>query len=60
MKEAIRIIAKRAISECSGNVNLKTIKDMALTGVDYISVGELTHSADILDFSMKNLVIKNK
>ncbi|WP_349679179.1 carboxylating nicotinate-nucleotide diphosphorylase [Clostridium sp. UBA4548] len=60
MKEAISIIAKRAISECSGNVNLKTIKDMALTGVDYISVGELTHSADILDFSMKNLVIKNK
>lgn len=58
MKEAIKIIDSRAITECSGNVNLNTIRDIALTGVDYISVGELTHSAKILDLSMKNFIIE--
>lgn len=57
MKEAVKLINKRAITECSGNVNLNTIAAVASTGVDYVSVGEITHSAKTLDFSMKNLVI---
>jgi len=57
ISEAVKIINKKAITECSGNVTLDTIANIAATGVDYISVGELTHSAKILDFSMKNLVI---
>jgi len=57
MKEAIKLINKKAITECSGNVNLETIEKIAATGIDYASVGALTHSAEILDFSMKNLVI---
>jgi nicotinate-nucleotide pyrophosphorylase (carboxylating) len=57
MKEAVKIIDKKAITECSGNVTLDTIGNIALTGVDYVSVGELTHSAKILDFSIKNLVL---
>ncbi|MDT8716765.1 carboxylating nicotinate-nucleotide diphosphorylase [Clostridium sp. 19966] len=55
IKEALILIAGRAITEVSGNVNLETIGTLAATGVDYISVGELTHSAKILDFSLKNL-----
>lgn len=57
MKEAVTYIDKKAITEASGNVNLKTVTDIALTGVDLISVGNLTHSAPILDFSMKNMKI---
>lgn len=57
MKEALKIINKKAITECSGNVSLDTIANIAAVGVDYISVGEITHSAKILDFSMKNLTV---
>ncbi|MDP1993924.1 MAG: nicotinate-nucleotide diphosphorylase (carboxylating), partial [Ignavibacteria bacterium] len=39
--------------EASGNVNLKTLRKIADTGVDYISVGALTHSVKALDISMK-------
>lgn len=53
--EAVKLIDKKALVECSGNVSLSTIGELAKTGVDIISVGELTHSAKILDFSMKNL-----
>jgi nicotinate-nucleotide pyrophosphorylase (carboxylating) len=38
--------------EASGNVNLQTVREIAETGVDYISVGALTHSAPVLDFSL--------
>jgi nicotinate-nucleotide pyrophosphorylase (carboxylating) len=38
--------------EASGNVNLATVKKIAETGVDYISVGSLTHSAPVLDINM--------
>lgn len=55
MKEAIRIIGKRAQTECSGNVTKENIKDYIAVGVDFISSGALTHSAPILDISMKNL-----
>lgn len=56
MKEAVDIIGGRAITEVSGNVTLERIKDIAKTGVDYISSGALTHSVKALDISMKNLV----
>ena len=55
MKEAIRIIDGRAKTECSGNVTKENISRLASLGVDYISSGALTHSAPILDISMKNL-----
>ncbi|MDP1995174.1 MAG: carboxylating nicotinate-nucleotide diphosphorylase [Ignavibacteria bacterium] len=53
MKDAVKIIAGNAKVEASGNVNLKSIKAIAETGVDYISVGALTHSVKALDISMK-------
>ncbi len=55
MQEAIRIIDGRAETECSGNVTKENIGRLAALGVDYISSGALTHSAPILDISLKNL-----
>ncbi|HIX64263.1 MAG TPA: carboxylating nicotinate-nucleotide diphosphorylase [Candidatus Mediterraneibacter colneyensis] len=55
MREAVRIIGGRAMTECSGNVTKENIAKLAELGVDYISSGALTHSASILDISMKNL-----
>ena len=55
MKEAVKLIDHRALTECSGNVTRETIERIKDTGVDYISSGALTHSAPILDFSLKNL-----
>lgn len=55
MREAVRIIGGRAETECSGNVTRENIAGLAEIGVDYISSGALTHSAPILDISMKNL-----
>lgn len=57
MKEAVTLINGKALTEASGNVSLKTIKDIAQTGVDIISVGALTHSYKSFDISMKNLVL---
>lgn len=57
MKEAVALINNRALTEASGNVNRSNIKAIAETGVDYISMGMLTHSVASLDISMKNLVI---
>ncbi|MGN0144264.1 MAG: carboxylating nicotinate-nucleotide diphosphorylase [Clostridium sp.] len=54
-EEAVALIGSKALIEFSGNVELENIKEIAQIGVDYISVGALTHSAKILDFSMKNL-----
>lgn len=56
-KEAVELIGKRALTEFSGNVELNNVKKIAEIGVDYISVGALTHSAKILDLSMKNLTL---
>ena len=53
MKRAVEIIGKRALSEASGNVSLGTVYDIACTGVDLISIGELTHSVRALDISLK-------
>ena len=55
MKEAIRIIDGRAETECSGNVTKENIDHLTSLGVDYISSGALTHSAPVLDISLKNL-----
>jgi nicotinate-nucleotide pyrophosphorylase (carboxylating) len=52
MAEAVRIINKRALVEASGNMTEETIYDVALTGVDIISVGKLTHTANSVDISM--------
>ena len=55
MKEAVRLIGGRALTECSGNVTRENIKNIIDTGVDFVSSGALTHSASILDLSLKNL-----
>lgn len=55
MREAIQIIDGRAETECSGNVTRENVERLLTIGVDYISSGALTHSAPILDISMKNL-----
>ena len=55
MQEAIRIIDGRAETECSGNVTKENISRLTSLGVDYISSGALTHSAPILDISLKYL-----
>ncbi|MBA4700820.1 MAG: carboxylating nicotinate-nucleotide diphosphorylase [Ruminococcus sp.] len=55
MQEAIRIIDGRAETECSGNVTKENISRITALGVDYVSSGALTHSAPILDISLKSL-----
>ncbi|MCR4567763.1 MAG: carboxylating nicotinate-nucleotide diphosphorylase [Pseudobutyrivibrio sp.] len=55
MKEAVKLIDGRAKTECSGNVTKENIANIIDSGVDYVSSGALTHSAPILDISMKNL-----
>ena len=55
MKEAVKIVDRRAKTECSGNITKENIEKVIDTGVDYISSGALTHSAPILDISLKNL-----
>ena len=53
----IKIIDKKAITECSGNINLDTIESYAKTGVDYISCGSIIYDSKPLDFSLKNLLV---
>lgn len=55
MTEAVRLCAGRAETECSGNVTKENVARLVNIGVDYISSGALTHSAPILDLSLKNL-----
>lgn len=55
MKKAVVLINGRAETECSGNVTKKRLKEIAEIGVDYVSSGALTHSAPVLDISLKNL-----
>lgn len=57
MAEAIRIIDGRAMTECSGNITKENIETITKLGVDYVSSGALTHSAPILDISLKHLHI---
>ena len=53
MREAVEIINKRAKIEASGNMTIKRIRKVAATGVDYISIGALTHSVKALDISQQ-------
>jgi nicotinate-nucleotide pyrophosphorylase (carboxylating) len=53
MAEAVRLVDKRAWVEASGGITLNTIRQIAETGVDFISAGALTHSAPVVDFNMK-------
>ena len=53
MRAAVRRIGGRALTECSGNVTLETVRERAETGVDLISSGALTHSAMAVDFSLE-------
>ena len=55
MKKAVEIIGGRAETECSGNVTKERLKSIAEIGVDFVSCGALTHSAMIMDVSLKNL-----
>ncbi len=53
LREAVEVNAGRAKLEASGNVNLQTVRQIAQTGVDFISVGALTHSAKVFDVSLE-------
>lgn len=55
MKKAVEMIDGRAETECSGNVTKERLKEIAEIGVDFVSCGALTHSAPIMDVSLKNL-----
>ncbi len=52
LREAVKVIAGRAKTEASGGVNLKTVRAIAQTGVDFISIGALTHSARAMDIGL--------
>lgn len=58
IEQALSIIDGKAIVECSGNINAENIHHYAGLAVDYVSSGAITHSAGIVDLSMKNLMIK--
>lgn len=55
MKAAVKMIDGRALTECSGNITKENIAKIVDAGVDFVSSGALTHSAPILDLSLKNL-----
>ena len=57
MKEAVAMVNKRVLVEASGNTGLDNVEEIASTGVDFISVGALTHSAKAVDISLK--VVEN-
>lgn len=57
VKEMVELIDGKAITEASGNIVLENIKEYAKAGVDYISIGALTHSFKVLDLSLKNLTL---
>jgi nicotinate-nucleotide pyrophosphorylase (carboxylating) len=52
LQQAVALVSGRMITEASGNMTLPRIADVAATGVDYISVGALTHSAPVLDLGL--------
>lgn len=55
MAAAVKLIGGRALTECSGNITRENIAKITATGVDFVSSGALTHSAPILDLSLKNM-----
>jgi len=52
LRQAVKIIRGRAKTEASGGVNLKTVRAIAATGVDFISIGAITHSARAVDIGL--------
>lgn len=52
MQKAVEFVSERALTEASGGVNLKTVRSIAETGVDLISVGSITHSSPVLDLGL--------
>jgi nicotinate-nucleotide pyrophosphorylase (carboxylating) len=52
LREAVRLVDGRAVTEASGGITLETVRRIAETGVDWISVGALTHSAPALDLAL--------
>ena len=53
LRAGVKIVKKYYETEASGNINLKTVKSVALTGVNRISVGSITHSAPAIDFKLQ-------
>jgi nicotinate-nucleotide pyrophosphorylase (carboxylating) len=61
MRAAVKIVPAGIMTEASGNINLKTVRAAAETGVNFISVGALTHSSKALGISLEfQPIIKNK
>lgn len=58
MRAACELIGDQALTECSGNITVENVEKLVDLGIDFISSGALTHSAGILDLSMKNLRIE--
>ena len=58
MKKAVAMINKKAVVEASGNINQKNVREVALTGVDIISIGALTHSYKSISMSMEIAKLK--
>jgi nicotinate-nucleotide pyrophosphorylase (carboxylating) len=52
LKEAVKIVAGRAVLEASGGINLETIRGKASSGVDFVSVGRMTQSAPAVDIGL--------
>ncbi len=53
LKAGVKLVKKYYETEASGNINLKTVKSVAMTGVDRISIGSITHSAPAIDFKLE-------
>lgn len=55
IREAVKLIDKQAIIECSGNIDFSNVKNYQNLGIDYLSSGAMVYNAPVLDLSMKNL-----
>ena len=53
LRAGVKLVKKNYETEASGNINLKTVKSVAMTGVDRISIGSITHSAPAIDFKLE-------
>jgi nicotinate-nucleotide pyrophosphorylase (carboxylating) len=53
LKKGVKIAKKYYTTEASGNINLKTVKEVSETGINRISVGSITHSANAIDFKLE-------
>jgi nicotinate-nucleotide pyrophosphorylase (carboxylating) len=59
LSKAVKIVAGRCLTEASGGVSLETVREIAQSGVDLISVGALTHSATVLDLGLDFIASRN-